>query len=161
MTNNSFLGLIEQSFRINWDAPAMTDFEGKTFYYKEFAREIDQLHEYFKIAGIKRGDKISICGRNSAHWAIAFFATLSYGAVAVSILHEFDKDSVQFIVDHSDSKIFFTDESIWSRIDASTLPNVENYFSLDNFSLLKTNSDQVTTFVQAAPSYFEKKYEKG
>jgi long-chain acyl-CoA synthetase len=139
----------------------MTDFEGKTFYYKEFAREIDQLHEYFKIAGIKRGDKISICGRNSAHWAIAFFATLSYGAVAVSILHEFDKDSVQFIVDHSDSKIFFTDESIWSRIDASTLPNVENYFSLDNFSLLKTNSDQVTTFVQAAPSYFEKKYEKG
>jgi long-chain acyl-CoA synthetase len=161
MTNNSFLGLIEQSFRNNWDAPAMTDFEGKTFYYKEFAREIDQLHEYFKIAGIKRGDKISICGRNSAHWAIAFFATLSYGAVAVSILHEFDKDSVQFIVDHSDSKIFFTDESIWSRIDASTLPNVENYFSLDNFSLLKTNSDQVTTFVQAAPSYFEKKYEKG
>lgn len=161
MTNNSFLGLIEQSFRINWDAPAMTDFEGKTFYYKEFAREIDQLHEYFKIAGIKRGDKISICGRNSAHWAIAFFATLSYGAVAVSILHEFDKDSVQFIVEHSDSKIFFTDESIWSRIDASTLPNVENYFSLDNFSLLKTNSDQVTTFVQAAPSYFEKKYEKG
>ncbi len=161
MTNNSFLGLIEQSFRNNWDAPAMTDFEGKTFYYKEFAREIDQLHEYFKIAGIKRGDKISICGRNSAHWAIAFFATLSYGAVAVSILHEFDKDSVQFIVEHSDSKIFFTDESIWSRIDASTLPNVENYFSLDNFSLLKTNSDQVTTFVQAAPSYFEKKYEKG
>jgi long-chain acyl-CoA synthetase len=161
MTNNSFLGLIEQSFRNNWDAPAMTDFEGRTFYYKDFAREIDQLHEYFNAAGIKRGDKISICGKNSARWAIVFFATLSYGAVAVSILHEFDNESVQFIVDHSDSKMFFVDEAIWSRINEATLPKVENVFSLDDFALLKSTSDQVGAFVHAAPSYFEKKYEMG
>ena len=161
MTHNSFLGLIEQSFRNNWNARAMTDFEGKTFYYRDFAREIDQLHEYFNAAGIQRGDKISICGKNSARWAIVFFATLSYGAVAVSILHEFDNESVQFIVDHSDSKIFFVDEAIWKRIDETTLPQVENVFSLDDFALLKSTSDQMSAFVHAAPSYFEKKYESG
>ena len=101
MNQNSFLGLIEQSIRNHWDLPAMSDFQGKTFYYKDFAREIDKLHEFFKTAGVQRGDKIAICGKNSTHWAITFFATLSYGAVAVSILHEFELESVQYIVDHS------------------------------------------------------------
>jgi long-chain acyl-CoA synthetase len=74
MNQNTFLGLIEQSIRNHWEMPAMTDFQGKTFYYKEFAREIDQLHDYFRTAGIQRGDKISICGKNSARWVISFFA---------------------------------------------------------------------------------------
>ncbi len=161
MNNNTFLGLIEQSIRNNWHAPAMTDFEGSTFTYRDFAREIDQLHNYFNAAGIQRGDKISVCGKNSARWAIVFFASLSYAAVAVSILHEFDKESVQFIVDHSDSKMFFVDESIWSQLDDSTLPKLENVFSLDNFSLLKSTSDKVEAFVDTASAYFEKKYEKG
>jgi len=90
-----------------------------------------------------------------------FFATLSYGAVAVTILHEFDKESVQFIVNHSDSKLFFIDESIWSQLDDSALPGVENVVSLDNFSLLKATSDKFNAFVHSAPAYFEKKYEKG
>lgn len=161
MIQHSFLSLIEQSIRNNWQAPAMTDFEGKTFNYKDFAREIDQLHDYFRAAGIERGDKIAVCGRNSARWAIAFFATLSYGAVAVSILHEFDKESVQFIVDHSDSKMFFVDENIWRQIDDTTLPKLENVFSLDNFSQLKGSSDKVDAFIATAPAYFEKKYENG
>ncbi|MCE5206503.1 MAG: AMP-binding protein [Porphyromonadaceae bacterium] len=158
---HNFLGLIEQSIHTNWHAPAMTDFEGKTFYYKDFAREIDQLHHYFNGAGIQRGDKIAVCGKNSARWAIAFFATLSYGAVAVSILHEFDVESVEFIVDHSDSKMFFVDESIWSHIDDTVLPQLENVFSLDDFALLKSTSDKVGTFISTAPAYFEKKYENG
>lgn len=161
MTQNSFLHTIEQSIRNNWKAPAMTDFEGKTFYYKDFAREIDQLHDYFNAAGIQRGDKIAICGKNSARWAIVFFGTLSYGAVAVSILHEFDNESVQFIVDHSDSRMFFVDESIWKQVDASTLPKVETVLSLDDFSLLHSSSDSFTAFVNGAQASFEKKYEKG
>jgi len=72
MTQNSFLSLIEQSIRNNWNAPAMTDFQGKTYYYKDLAREIDQLHDYFHAAGIQQGDKISLCGKNSSHWAIVF-----------------------------------------------------------------------------------------
>lgn len=161
MNQNTFLGLIEQSIRNHWEMPAITDFHGKTFYYKDFACEIDRLHDYFKAAGIQRGDKISICGKNSARWAISFFATLSYGAVAVSILHEFDKASVQFIVDHSDSRMLFADESIWNEIDEKSIPKVETVFSLDNFSLLTSASDGLRQFDADAPAYFEKKYGKG
>lgn len=161
MNQNSFLGLIEQSIRNHWDLPAMSDFQGKTFYYKDFAREIDKLHEFFKTAGVQRGDKIAICGKNSTHWAITFFATLSYGAVAVSILHEFERESVQYIVDHSDSKMFFVDESIWKTIDETKIPNTETVFSLDDFSLLKVTSKELKLFVANSFSYFDKKYEKG
>ncbi|MDO5664165.1 MAG: AMP-binding protein [Bacteroidia bacterium] len=161
MNKNSFLGLIEQSMRNHWDLPAMTDFQGTTFYYKDFAREIDKLHDFFKAAGIQRGDKISMCGKNSANWAIAFFATLAYGAVAVSILHEFDKDSIQYIVDHSDSKMLFIDESMWKEIDESKMPKAETIFSLDDFSLLKVTSKELKIFVTNSFGYFYKKYEKG
>ncbi len=161
MNQNSFLGLIEQSIRNHWDMPAMTDFQGNTFYYKDFALEIDKLHEFFGTAGIQRGDKISICGKNSANWAIAFFATLSYGAVAVSILHEFDKGSVQYIVNHSDSKMFLVDETIWNEIDETQIPKVDTVFSLDNFSLLKVTSKELKIFVTNSFSYFDAKYEKG
>lgn len=161
MNQNTFLGLIEQSIRNHWEMPAMTDFQGNTFYYKDFACEIDRLHDYYKAAGIQRGDKISICGKNSARWAISFFAVLSYGAVAVSILHEFDKASVQFIVDHSDSKMLFVDSGIWNEIDEETIPKIETVFSLENFSLLKSTSDGLKQFDADAPAYFGKKYEKG
>lgn len=161
MNQNSFLELIEQSVRNHWNLPAMTDFQGNTFYYRDFAREIDKSHEYFKLAGIQRGDKIAVCGKNSANWAIIFFATISYGAVAVSILHEFDKESIQYIVDHSDSKMFFVDESIWNEIDERKIPNVETVFSLDNLSLLKVTSKELKIFVTNAFTFFDKKYEKG
>ncbi len=161
MARYSFLDIVEQSIRNHWDLPAMTDFNGNTFLYKDLAREIDQLHEVFKAAGVERGDKISICGRNSPQWAIAFFAALSYGAVAVSILHEFDKGSVQFIVDHSDTTLFFADESIWSLIDENSLPKVETAFSLENFSLLKSNSDKLTKFMEESPLFFKSRYKKG
>src|SRR5690606_1329844 len=117
--------LIEQSIRNNWEHPALTELQGKTLYYKDFAREIDQLHEFFKFEGIKRGDKIAICGKNSANWAITFFATLSYGAVSVSILNEFDSNSMQFIVDHSDTNVLFADQSIWNSLDETKLPKLE------------------------------------
>lgn len=161
MAQYSFLDIVEQSIRNHWELPAMTDFDGNRFLYKDLAREIDQLHEVFKEAGIERGDKISLCGRNSPRWAIAFFATLSYGAVSVSILHEFDKGSVQFIVDHSDTKLFFTDESIWSAIDENSVPKVETVISLDSFSLLKSSSDNLNKFMDDAPQFFEKKYKNG
>lgn len=161
MVQNSFLGLIEQSIRNHWEMPAMTDFQGETYYYKDLAREIDRFHEFFEKAGIKRGDKVALCGKNSARWAMAFFATLSYGAVAVSILHEFDKDSVRFIVDHSDSKLFFADESIWNNLDPVQVPKVETVFSLDDFSLLKSSSDELTQFHSNASVYFKEKYKKG
>ena len=160
MDEKTFLGLIEQSVHKNWDYPALTDYEGTTFYYRDFAREIDQLHAYFREAGIQKGDKISLIGRNSARWAMSFFATLSYGAVAVSILHEFDKDSVSYIVNHSDSVMLFSDESIWENLDKDTLKGVKNVFSLDNFSLLKSTK-KVGDFAKNAETFFAEKYKDG
>ncbi len=161
MRNNSFLQLIEQSIRTNWELPAFTDYQGKTLYFKDFAQEIEKMHDFFRAADLKRGDKISICGRNSTNWAITFFSALSYGAVAVSILHEFDKDSIQYIIDHSDSKMAFLDESIWNNIDENSIPNVETVFSLDDFSLLKVTSKELKLFETNSFSFFDKKFEKG
>ena len=115
----TFLGLIEHSIRKNWSLPALTDFEGETIYYKDFALQIAKLHAYFEAGGVQKGDKIAICGKNSSHWAIAFFGTLSYGAVAVSILHEFDKKSIEYIVDHSDAKVFFVDNALYQDLNTS------------------------------------------
>lgn len=161
MIQNSFLALIEQSIRNNWEKPALTELQGETIYYKDFAREIDKLHDIFKAGGVKRGDKIALCGKNSANWAITFFATLSYGAVSVSILNEFDKDSIEFIVDHSDSKILFTDQKIWEKLDSKNMPKLEDVISLDDFSLLKSDSEELQSFVANATTYFAKKYDKG
>ena len=161
MIQNSFLALIEQSIRNNWEKPALTELQGETIYYKDFAREIDKLHDIFKAGGVKRGDKIALCGKNSANWAITFFATLSYGAVSVSILNEFDKDSIEFIVDHSDSKILFTDQKIWEKLDSKSMPKLEDVISLDDFSLLKSDSEELQSFVANATTYFAKKYDKG
>lgn len=161
MKYKSFLGLIEQSIRLNWDLPSLTDYQGTTLYYRDLAKEIDKIHEYLKVAGVEKGDKVSICGKNSANWAITFFSVLSYGAVVVSILHEFDKDSVQYIVDHSDSKVLFTDEAIWSEMDEAKIPNIESAFSLDKFSLLKSSSNDLKLFADNSDSYFAEKYKNG
>ncbi len=161
MQDNSFLALIEQSIRTHWDLPAMTDFKGKTFYYKDFAQEIDQLHDYFEAANIQRGDKVSIVGRNSARWAVAFFATLSYGAVAVSILHEFDKENIQYIIDHSDSRMVFLDDAIYNNVEKTAVPKVESFVSLENFSVLHSSSGSLRKFADNAPAFFEEKYKNG
>lgn len=161
MQDNSFLALIEQSIRTHWDLPAMTDFKGKTFYYKDFAQEIDKLHDYFEAADIQRGDKVSIVGRNSARWAVAFFATLSYGAVAVSILHEFDKENIQYIIDHSDSRMVFLDDAIYNNVEKTAVPKVESFVSLENFSVLHSSSESLRKFADNAPAFFEEKYKNG
>ena len=161
MAHNSFLALIEQSIRLNWEQPALTELQGKTLYYKDFAKEIDKLHEFFKVEGIKKGDKIAMCGKNSANWAITFFATLSYGAVSVSILNEFDSKSVEFIVDHSDAKVMFADNNIWNGLDEAKVPKIKTVYSFDDFSLLKSDSQELKEFVDNSSEYFAKKYEKG
>ena len=157
---HTFLGLIEQSIRKNWTLPALTDYEGETIYYKDFALHIARLHAYFKAGGVQKGDKIAICGRNSSHWAIAFFGTLSYGAVAVSILHEFDKGSVEYIVDHSDAKVFFVDKALYQNLNPASMPKIETVSFLDDFSLEQSKSDELKSFFDNAASYFEKNFTK-
>ena len=157
---NKFLGVLEQSVRKNWYLPALTDYQGETVYYKDFALSIAKLHAYFKAGGVEKGDKIALCGRNSSNWAIAFFGTLSYGAVAVSILHEFNKESVEYIVDHSDAKVFFTDTDIYKKINMETTPKLEAVVSLDDFSLLHSESKELKIFFDNADEYFKKTFTK-
>ncbi|NLZ96364.1 MAG: long-chain fatty acid--CoA ligase [Bacteroidales bacterium] len=153
---STFISELEQSVRDNWELPALTDYEGETIYYKDFAKNIAKLHAYFKVAGVEKGDKIALCGRNSANWAIAFFGTLSYGAVAVSILHEFDKGSVEYIVSHSDAKMFFTDTAIYDKINMEALPQLETVVSLHEFSLLHSQSEELKHFFDNEKKYFKK-----
>ena len=157
---STFLGLIEHSIRKNWSLPALTDYEGGTIYYKDFALHIAKLHEYFKAGGVQKGDKIAICGKNSSHWAIAIFGTLSYGAVAVSILHEFDKSSIEYIVDHSDAKVFFVDNALYQELDITALSKLETVCLLDDFSLAQTKSDELKTFFEHSVAFFENKFTK-
>ena len=156
----TFLGLIEQSIRKNWKLPALTDYEGETLRYKDFARQIGKLHAYFEAGGVKKGDKIALCGRNSSNWAVAFFGTLTYGAVAVSILHEFDKGSVEYIVDHSDAKVFFVDKALYDNLNQDNMHKLETVCLLDDFSLAYTTSEELRSFFENAETFFKTKFTK-
>src|SRR5574344_1590879 len=116
-TFSSFNKYIEKSIIDNWNLDALTDYKGITLQYHDVARKIEKLHILFEHSGVQKGDKIAICGRNSAHWAVAFFATLTYGAVVVPILHEFSADQVHNIVNHSESKLLFVGDVVVKTIN--------------------------------------------
>lgn len=135
---------IQDSIRQNWEELALTDFHGVSFQYRDVARKIAKLHLLFEQTGIERGDKVALCGRNSAQWAIAALACLTYGAVAVPILHDFKSDNIHHLVTHSDSKLFFVDESIWENLDADSMPNIAGALLIADYSLLFSRNRQLT-----------------
>ena len=115
-----FIDYIEQSIIQNWDKDALTDYKGITLQYKDVARKIAKFHIVLESAGIQPGDKIAVCGRNSAHWAVAFLATVTYGAVIVPILHEFKSDNIHNIVNHSEAKLLFVGDQACGRTSMKT-----------------------------------------
>ena len=117
----SFNELIEKSIIDHWDLDSLTDYKGKTLQYHDVARKIEKLHIMFEASGVQRGDKIALCGRNSAAWAAAFLAVLTYGAVAVPILHEFTPDQIHHIVNHSGSKLLFVGDVVATQVDAAQM----------------------------------------
>ena len=117
-----FIGYIEQSIINNWDANALTDYKGITLQYKDVARKIAKFHIILEMAGIQPGDKIAVCGRNSAHWAVTFLATVTYGAVIVPILHEFKADNIHNIVNHSEAKLLFVGDQVWENLNEDRMP---------------------------------------
>ena len=114
----SFNEYIEQSIKEHWDLDAWSDYRGENFKYKDIARLIEKLHIIFEYSNVKPGDKIAICGRNSAHWGAVFFATLTYGVVAVPILHEFNAEQIHNIVNHSEAKLLFVVDHVWKELEA-------------------------------------------
>lgn len=121
----SFIKLIENSLKNHWDLPALSDYKGATYHYKDIARRIAKLHILFEECGLKKGDKVSLCGRNSAAWGTVFLAVVTYGAVAVPILHEFKADNVHNIVNHSDSRILFVGDLVWEYLNEQLMPELE------------------------------------
>ena len=140
----SFNQLIEQSIIKNWDQDALTDYKGQTLQYHDVARKIEKLHILFENSGIERGDKIALCGRNSSQWAAAFLATLTYGAIAVPILHEFMPDQIHNIVNHSDARILFVGDHVATTIDPQQMPSLEGIINNSDYSLMLSRTDKLT-----------------
>lgn len=155
---NSFIAEVERSIHENWDKDALTDYKGETLQYKDVARKIEKLHIAFKYTGIKPGDKIAICGRNSAHWATIFLGVLSYGAVAVPILHEFKADNIHHIVNHSESRILFVGDQIWENLNENAMPNLEGIIELKSFDIVVSRSEKLTYAHQHLNQEFGNKY---
>ncbi|MDY4619894.1 MAG: AMP-binding protein [Alloprevotella sp.] len=157
---SDFVGLIAESIRNNWNADALTDYQGVTLQYKDVARKIEKLHILFENAGVKKGDRIALCGRNSAHWAAAFLAVLSYGAVAVPVLHEFKAQQVHDIVNHSEAKILFVGDMVWPELDGEAMPNLEGIIYIPDYSVVLSRSTLLTDARERLNEYFGKKYPK-
>ena len=156
----SFNELIKNSIINHWDLDALTDYKGKTLQYNDVARKIEKLHILFEASRINKGDKIAICGRNSAMWAVTFLATLTYGAVAVPILHEFTQDQVHNIVNHSDAKLLFVGDVVATQIDATKLMNLEGIVYLPDLSLIVSRTDKLTYARENLNAIFGSKYPK-
>ena len=141
---SSFNAYIQRAIIDNWNQDALTDYQGITLQFHDVARKIEKIHILFENSGVQKGDKIAICGRNSAHWAVAFLATLTYGAVAVPILHEFNGEQIQNIVNHSEAKLLFIGDFAVKTIDPETMPALEAIINLPDFSLMISRSEKVT-----------------
>jgi long-chain acyl-CoA synthetase len=158
---NRFLGIIERSIREHWELPGFSDYKGKTYYYKDIAKQIAYLHILFEQAGLRKGDKVALVGRNSSHWAISFFGIVSYGAVVVPILHEFKPDSIHHIVNHSESKAILAGSNHWEQMDAETMPGLKLIVVLDDFSVVLAEEKQAYEVRNRWDAYFDKKYPEG
>ena len=167
MTNiPSFNALIQKSIIDNWNRDALTDYKGATLQYHDVARKIVKLHIMFEHSGVVRGDKIALCGRNSACWAVAYLATLTYGAVAVPILHEFTADQVHNIVNPSDARLLFVGDVVATTIDPTKMPHLEGIINIPDYSLMLSRTDKLTyarenlnkIFGERYPKYFRKQH---
>lgn len=156
----SFNSYIEKSIIEHWDLDALTDYKGITLQYKDVARKIEKLHIMFENSGVEKGDKIAICGRNSACWAVAFLATLTYGAVAVPVQHEFTPEQVYNVVNHSEAKLLFVGDIVAKTIDVTKMPNLEGVIYIPDYSLVVSRTDKLTYAREHLNELFGKKYPK-
>ena len=156
----SFNALIQKSIIDHWTLNALTDYKGVTLQYHDVARKIEKLHILFENSGVQKGDKIALCGRNSAAWACAFLATLTYGAVAVPILHEFTAEQIHNIVNHSEAKLLFVGDVVATVIDEKEMPDLEGIVYIPDYSLFVSRTEKLTYAREHLNEMFGKKYPK-
>ncbi len=156
----SYNELLEKSIIEHWDMDALTDYKGQTLQYHDVARKIEKVHILFENSGIQRGDKIALCGRNSSQWTVAFIAILTYGAIAVPILHEFTADQIHNIVNHSDARLLFAGDHICGTIDPLQMPHLEGIIRNTDYSLLISRTDKLTYAREHLNELYGKKFPK-
>lgn len=157
---HQFIDYIEQSIIKNWDKDSLTDYKGITLQYKDVARKIAKFHIVLESAGIQPGDKIAVCGHNSAHWAVTFLATITYGAVIVPILHEFKADNIHNIVNHSEAKLLFVGDQAWENLNEDAMPLLEGIASLTDFSSLVSRNEKLTYAFEHRNAIYGQRYPK-
>ena len=158
IVETSFNKTIEESIRKHWELPSMSDYGLQTLLYRDVAEEIAKLHIVFEQTGIKKGDKIAMCSRNMSRWGIAFLAALTYGAVAVPILHEFHPEQIHHIVNHSESRILFVGNLVWKKLDAKEMPGLEGIVQMNDWSLLSAKNKKLEHAVENLNKCFGEKY---
>ena len=156
----SFNALIQKSVIDNWDRDALTDFKGQTLQFHDVARKIEKLHILFENSGIQKGDKIAMCGRNSSQWAVAFLATLTYGAIAVPILHEFNAEQIHNIVNHSEARLLFLCDHVATIVDPQAMPTLEGIINNPDYSLMISRTDKLTYAREHLNELYGKKFPK-
>lgn len=156
--SKSLIEYLQDSIRTNWEELALTDFHGVSYQYRDIARKVAKLHLLYENARIKPGDRIALCGRNSSQWAVAFIATITYGAVAVPVLHEFKPDNIHHLVSHSGARLLFTDEAIWENLDPASMTGLEGVLRLSDYSLLLERNPRLRDARSHLNELFGKKY---
>jgi len=160
MIDKSLIKSIENSLKKHWDLPALSDYKGSTYHFKDLARQIAKIHIMFEKGGLKQGDKVAICGKNSANWGTALLATLTYGAVAVPILNEFKPDNIHNIVNHSDSRLFFSSVSVWENMNCELMPHVNTFILMNDFSIIKSKQNHLFDVRENLNKHFGEKFPK-
>ena len=158
--NNSLNLLLQNSLKENWDHPALSDYKGITLNYKDVARRIEKLHIVYEICGVKKGDKIALCSRNQANWGVVFLSALTYGAVAVPILHEFKPGNIHHIVNHSESLILFAGDAMWEQLSETEMPNLQAVIMMHDFSVLFAKDQKIIDTREHLNELFGRKYPK-
>ena len=154
----SFLKLIEYSIKEHWNLPSLTDYEGAEHHYKDVARWIEKLHILFEKSGIRPGDKVALCSRNTSNWGIAFLATVTYGAVAVPILNEFKPDTIHHIINHSGARLLFVGKSVWDKIDHANMPALDGIIAMADYSVLSSRNAKLAETAPRLETLFKTRH---
>ena len=150
--------IFEASFRKNWDRPAISNYQGVTLKFGDVARRMEKLHIMFEECGLQKGDKVAICSRNQANWAVAFLATMTYGAVPVPLLHEFKSSNIHHLVNHSEAKILFVDDVIWEGLTETEMPDIHAIIQVNTFKLLYARDEQIVQAREHLNELFGRKF---
>lgn len=153
--------LLEKSFKENWERPALSNYQGATLTYGDVATRIRQLHMMFEKCGLQKGDKVALCARNQAHWGVCFMAATTYGAVPVPLLHEFKPGNIHYLVNHSEAKVFFVDESIWEGLSETEMPGLSVVVQMNTMKFIYSRDEEMADYRQNLMDEFGKLYPNG